>query len=76
MFNLATLLLPFAVELVKAYIQNSDTKHDDKILDVVKDSCYYLADSQNNDVSLGLAYDVSGRTMSKTFLTGGYDAVH
>lgn len=47
---LMNILVPLAVELVKLYFRNTETKYDDRILDVVQSGCRYLADKENNTV--------------------------
>lgn len=44
-------LLPLSINMVKAYINSTDTKNDDKILEVSKIAVDYLAESRNNTVS-------------------------
>jgi len=63
MFNLATLFLPLAIEIVRSYIKNSDTKKDDQILQVVQEGCYYLVPNKNNDMNIETADIVATHTM-------------
>lgn len=56
---LLQLILPVAVEIVKAYIKSSSSAKDDLILETVKDSCYYLASKDNNDLGIKIADDVA-----------------
>lgn len=46
-------LLPFAFDAIKAYIKNSDSDKDDKVLDLVQNGCEYLAKKDNNTVNFG-----------------------
>lgn len=62
--NLVTFFVPLAVELLKLYFQNTSSKHDDKVLEVVKDSMCYLADKENNDVSYVTSFAVDGHSMT------------
>lgn len=43
-------VLPLAVSAIKSYIQNSSSKQDDKVLDVVQKGCVYLCNKDNNTV--------------------------
>ena len=49
--NLFSLLLPFALELIKGYIRSTDSKKDDLVLDIVKDGVCYLEGKDNNNVN-------------------------
>lgn len=44
-------LLPLSIKIINAYINSTDTKNDDKILEVSKIAVDYLAESSNNTVS-------------------------
>lgn len=48
--NLFSLLLPFALELIKGYIRSTDSKKDDLVLNIVKEGVCYLESKDNNDV--------------------------
>lgn len=48
-------LLPLSINMIKAYINSTDTKNDDKILEVSKIAVDYLAESSNNTVSKKIA---------------------
>lgn len=50
--NLLSFLLPIAINIVKRYIDSSDSKRDDEILKVVQDSCVYLCAKDNNSLDL------------------------
>lgn len=50
MSPLISLFLPLAIDIVKKYISSSESKHDDKVLDVVQEGCKYLAPKDNNDL--------------------------
>lgn len=47
---LINFVLPLALSLVNAYIKNSSSKHDDLILQSVKDGVDYLAPKDNNSI--------------------------
>ncbi|MGM0518192.1 MAG: hypothetical protein ACQERD_00955 [Campylobacterota bacterium] len=47
---LTNVVLPLAVETVKSYVKNSDSKKDDKVLDVVQTGANYLSKKDNNTV--------------------------
>lgn len=49
--NLFSLLLPLAFQLVKGYINSTDSKKDDHVLDIVKKGVCYLEAKDNNDVN-------------------------
>jgi len=49
------MLLNLGINLVKSYIENSDSKQDDKVLSVVKDGAKYLSKKDNNDVTVDIA---------------------
>lgn len=61
--HLFSFLLPFAIELIRSYIRNTDSKKDDLVLDVVKDGLFYLSDKDNNNVSIHDARAVNVRTV-------------
>ncbi len=50
--HLFSLLLPFAINIIQSYIRNTDSKKDDLVLDIVKDSLGYLAVKDNNSVNI------------------------
>jgi hypothetical protein len=47
---LSTFLLPLAVELLRSYLNNSSSKKDDLILQVIKDGAKYLSQKDNNNL--------------------------
>lgn len=47
---LTNLVLPLAVDTVKKYINSTESKKDDKVLEVVQAGATYLADKPNNNV--------------------------
>lgn len=57
------MLLKLGINLVSSYIKSSDSKQDDKILDIVKDGASYLADKDNNDVTYRLADSIFNSSM-------------
>lgn len=50
---LIQILLPFAVNLLSAYLKNKDTSKDELVLDAVKKSCQYLASKDTNTMTYG-----------------------
>ena len=58
-------LVPLAVELLKAYFKTTDTKKDDKVLDVVQQGCYYLAPNETNNLSIETSDIVANHTMNE-----------
>lgn len=42
---LINFVLPLALSILRSYLQNSSTKHDDKLLEVGKDTLLYALDS-------------------------------
>ncbi len=66
MFNIASLLVPLAVDLIRMYIKSSDTKKDDKVLDVVKEGCYYLSQNPSgNNVTVNDYLSLSNKQVFK-----------
>ncbi len=68
MFNLIlpfiiNALIPLSVKVVKAYTSNTETKFDDKILDLSKDAVGYLAVNTNNTVTKVLAESLCDSNM-------------
>jgi len=49
------MLLNLGINLVKSYIESSDSKQDDKVLEVIKDGAKYLSSKDNNDMTVDLA---------------------
>lgn len=62
---LKQLVLPVAFEAVKMYIQNSSSKKDDKVLELVQQGAEYLAQKPNNTLSTTDASIVKHATMTK-----------
>lgn len=52
MAPIISLLVPLAVELIKAYVKNSDSSKDNKVLEVVQTGCKYLAVKDNNTLTI------------------------
>lgn len=52
MWNLliSNVILPIAVNSVKKYINSTESKKDDKVLEIVQVGATYLADKPNNDL--------------------------
>lgn len=65
MSPLISALLPFALEIVKAYFKTTDTKKDDQVLEVVQQGCYYLAPNKNNDMNVQTADIVANHKMTE-----------
>lgn len=57
MFNIVSLLLPLAIDIIKKYIESSDSESDDKVLEIVKDGAKYLVCKDNNKLT---SFDVKG----------------
>lgn len=57
--------VPVAVQVMKQYFKTTDTKKDDKILEVVQQGCYYLVPNETNDLSIETADLVSNHTMTE-----------
>lgn len=51
--TLISLLLPYAFKAIEDYIESSASDKDDRILDLTKKSCQYLASKDNNTMSYG-----------------------
>lgn len=56
-------LLPFALSVLRAYLNTPSTQNDGKVLSVVKDSIQYLANQDTNTVSYGHVASI-GSTVS------------
>ena len=39
MLNLIPMLLPFAIDIIKKYVASSDSKKDDKVLEIAQETC-------------------------------------
>ena len=51
--TLISILLPYALKAIEAYIKSSASDKDDAVLDLTKKSCQYLAGKENNTMSYG-----------------------
>lgn len=60
---LLNLVLPFALQVIRFYLQNRDSSRDAQILSVVKDSVNYLASQDTSTVNFGHAANI-GSTVS------------
>ena len=49
------MLINLGINLIKSYIESSNSKQDDKVLSVIKDGAKYLANKDNNDVTVDVA---------------------
>ncbi len=56
-------VLPVAVDTVKSYVNSSDTKNDDKVLELTKIAVNYLADSSNNSVTKTISESLNSSSM-------------
>ncbi|WP_332444342.1 hypothetical protein [Wolinella succinogenes] len=65
MFNLASILVPLAVEVLKSYVSSSATSKDDKILEVVKTGAKYLADCPECSITDSQARFLDTQTIKK-----------
>jgi hypothetical protein len=63
---LTHVVLPLAVDATKKYIESSETKKDDKVLEIVQVGATYLAHKPNNTVSVKTADSLSSDTMRQT----------
>jgi len=59
------ILLNLGINLVKSYIESSESKEDDKVLDIVKDGAKYLSAKDNNDVTVNIADTIVKSVMKK-----------
>jgi hypothetical protein len=62
---LKQLVLPVAFEAVKIYINNSSSKKDDKVLELVQSGAEYLAQKPNNTLSQNEAQILKHAQMTK-----------
>jgi len=58
-------LLNLGINLVKSYVESSNSAQDDKVLDLVKDGAKYLANKDNNDVTVQVADSIISSVMNK-----------
>lgn len=70
MFNLIlpfvlNYFLPLSVKVVKAYVDSTETKNDDKILEVSKIGVEYLAEKTNNNITVSLSQELNQSKMVK-----------
>lgn len=65
--NIFSFLLPLAVELIRSYIKSTDSKKDDVILDIVKDSVCYLEGKDNNSVNSYAKETIQNAKMREDF---------
>lgn len=59
------LIVPLAVELVKAYVNSSSSTKDDKVLEIVQTGAEYLSRKPNNTVSTEIIEPLKKCTMKK-----------
>lgn len=60
---LLQVLLPFAFNALLEYLKNDSSSSDEKVLEVVKKSCDYLANKENNTVDVFMNSDIQSRRM-------------
>jgi len=63
---LTNLVLPLALDTVKSYINSTESKKDDKVLDIVQTGASYLAKKPNNDITSILAEQLESRKMKES----------
>ena len=59
------IFVPVAVKTVKEYINTTDTKKDDKLLEIAQLSTQYLAEQTNNTVTKKIAEELNVCTTVK-----------
>ena len=64
---LINLFIPLATKTITEYIKNTETKKDDKILEVAKLSINYLAENSNNTVSKEISKALNDCTIISNF---------
>ncbi len=62
--NLFTMVLPYLLEMLLAYIKSSDTTQDDKVLKIVQEGARYLAPCPNNSLQYFEADKIANATMT------------
>lgn len=60
---LLKIVLPLAVDAVKSYVNNSESKKDDKILEMTQIGATYLAKKGNNNVRAIIADELNNSSM-------------
>ncbi|RXK01508.1 hypothetical protein CRV02_08340 [Arcobacter sp. CECT 8989] len=60
---LTNFVLPLAVDTVKKYIDSTESKKDDKVLEVVQSGAKYLANKGNNTITLDLSKELDKKEM-------------
>lgn len=53
-----SLILPLAINIITKVIESTDSKQDDKILDVVKIGASYLAVKDNNSLNYSMSKEI------------------
>lgn len=59
------IFIPIAVKTVKEYIKTTDTKKDDKLLEIAKLSTEYLSEQNTNTVTKVIAENLNNCTALK-----------
>lgn len=62
---LINILIPIAVKTVKEYVKTTDTKKDDKLLEIAKLSTEYLSEQNTNTVTKVIAENLNNCTAVK-----------
>ncbi|RXJ82644.1 hypothetical protein [Arcobacter sp. F2176] len=60
-----SLLIDLGITLVKNYINSTESKKDDKVLELVQTGANYLANKPNNTVSTNTAVSLKNESMRK-----------
>ncbi len=61
------LLLPYMLDALKSYIASTDTKKDDVILDIAKETSKYMSEQDNNNLSRGSIQDILTSKMDEDY---------
>ncbi len=62
---IVSFVLPVAVDTVKSYVKSSDTKNDDKVLELTQIGAKYLAGSSTNTVTQTISDSLNNTKMNK-----------
>lgn len=60
---IVNIFLPVAIQTVKTYIKSTDSKNDDKLLEVTKIGAKYLAEKTNNTVTVEISRELNSSSM-------------
>jgi hypothetical protein len=64
-FQLVSLLMPFAVNMVKEYVKSTDSTKDDLVLSLTQDTAQYLCNKDNNSVTEYVAKSLASSQMTE-----------